>query len=87
MRDFWGDRKGRGGPNLPEYIPPPPLSGPQAVKVRDGGCRISGYINGVELAHLIPAKEKEWVVSTKCRSRINLALIWQKLVEMELGWT
>ncbi|TLS20627.1 uncharacterized protein PpBr36_11091, partial [Pyricularia pennisetigena] len=51
--------------DIPEYIPPPPLSGPPAVMVRDGGCRISGYIDGVELAHLILAKEKERCVSNQ----------------------
>ncbi|TLS20430.1 uncharacterized protein PpBr36_11284 [Pyricularia pennisetigena] len=51
--------------DIPEYLPPPPLSGPPAVTVRDGGCRISGYIDAVELAHLIPAKEKEWFVSNQ----------------------
>lgn len=46
-------------------LSPPSLSGPPAVMVRDGGCSISGYIDGVELAHLILAKEKERFVSNQ----------------------
>ncbi|TLS21943.1 uncharacterized protein PpBr36_09518 [Pyricularia pennisetigena] len=48
-----------------EYQPPPLLTAPMAVTVRDGGCRISGYTDAVELAHLVPAKEKDWFVSNQ----------------------
>ncbi|KAI6564719.1 hypothetical protein MCOR04_009048, partial [Pyricularia oryzae] len=51
--------------DIPDYIPPPLHPGPLAVPGRDGGCRISGYIDAVELAHLIPVKEKEWFVSNQ----------------------
>ncbi|KAL8346110.1 hypothetical protein RB598_000149 [Gaeumannomyces tritici] len=34
--------------------------GPAAVKERDVTCRLSGYIDGTEAAHLVPAGEKNW---------------------------
>ncbi|KAI6350689.1 hypothetical protein MCOR25_010472 [Pyricularia grisea] len=49
--------------DVPEYRPPQLLKGPSVIMVRDGSCRISGFTNAVELAHLIPVKEKEWFTS------------------------
>ncbi|TLD05271.1 uncharacterized protein PgNI_09064 [Pyricularia grisea] len=49
--------------DVPEYRPPQLLKGPSVIVVRDGSCRISGFTNAVELAHLIPVKEKKWFTS------------------------
>ena len=51
---------------LPEFAPPrPTLKGPAAAMDRDITCRVSGYMDGVEKAHLVPEGERLWFVSNK----------------------
>ncbi len=43
---------------LLEFVPPrPTLKGPAAAMDRDITCRVSGYMDGVEKAHLVPEGE------------------------------
>lgn len=47
------------------HMPGPPTKhssakGPAAVKERDFTCRLSGYTDATEAAHLVPAGEKNW---------------------------
>ncbi|AEO62005.1 hypothetical protein MYCTH_2312885 [Thermothelomyces thermophilus ATCC 42464] len=65
---------------LPEFIlPRPTLKGPAAAMDRDITCRISGYMDAVEKAHLVPEGERLWFVSNKldryCRRPLEVAAI------------
>ncbi|KAI7909046.1 hypothetical protein M0657_012010 [Pyricularia oryzae] len=48
---------------LPDYIPPPSFRGRMAVKERDRSCRVSGFEDATEQAHLVPAQEINWFIS------------------------
>jgi hypothetical protein len=51
---------------LLEFVPPrPTLKGPAAAMDRDITCRVSGYMDGVEKANLVPEGERFWFVSNK----------------------
>ncbi|KAK0712180.1 hypothetical protein B0T21DRAFT_297413 [Apiosordaria backusii] len=49
---------------LPELAPPrPTVMGPAAALSRDITCRVSGYMDAVENAHLVPVGERLWFIS------------------------
>ncbi|KAK0655297.1 hypothetical protein B0T16DRAFT_341490 [Cercophora newfieldiana] len=51
---------------LPEYVSPhPAVKGPAAAMLRDITCRVSGYTDAVEKAHLVPVGERFWFVWNK----------------------
>ncbi|KAK3367396.1 hypothetical protein B0T24DRAFT_635758 [Lasiosphaeria ovina] len=65
---------------LPEFAPPrPTLKGPAAAMDRDITCRVSGYMDGVEKAHLVPEGERLWFVSNRmdryCRRPLEVSAI------------
>ncbi|KAH6628869.1 hypothetical protein F5144DRAFT_494826 [Chaetomium tenue] len=66
--------------NLPEFVlPHPTLKGPAAAMGRDITCRLSGYMDAVENAHLVPHAERLWFVSNRmdryCRRPLEVAAI------------
>jgi len=51
---------------LPNFVTPRPvLKGPAAAMDRDVTCRISGYMDAVDNAHLVPQSERLWFVSNR----------------------
>jgi hypothetical protein len=51
---------------MPDFDPPrPTLKGPAAAMDRDITCRVSGYMDAVENAHLVPVGERFWFVSNR----------------------
>ncbi len=68
---------------LSEFVPPnPTLKGPAAAMRRDITCRLSGYMDGVEKAHLVPEAEMLWFVSNQmdqyCRRPLEISAINDK---------
>ena len=43
----------------------PTAKGPAAAMERDITCRVTGHMNAVEKAHLVPEGERLWFVSNK----------------------
>ncbi|POR32602.1 Uncharacterized protein TPAR_07172 [Tolypocladium paradoxum] len=65
---------------LPAFVPPrPTLKGPAAAMDRDITCRVSGYMDAVEKAHLVPEGERLWFVSNRmdryCRRPLEVSAI------------
>jgi hypothetical protein len=51
---------------MPDFDPPrPTLKGPAAAMDRDITCRVSGYMDAVENAHLVQVGERFWFVSNR----------------------
>ncbi|KAI0153301.1 hypothetical protein GGR57DRAFT_150677 [Xylariaceae sp. FL1272] len=65
---------------LPEFIPSrPTLKGPAVAMDRDITCRVTGYMDAVEKAHLVPTGEWLWFVSNRmdryCRRPLEVSAI------------
>ncbi|KAK1749400.1 hypothetical protein QBC47DRAFT_355061 [Echria macrotheca] len=65
---------------LPEFVTPRPvLKGSAAAMDRDVTCRISGYMDAVDNAHLVPQSERLWFVSNRmeryCRRPLEISAI------------
>jgi hypothetical protein len=51
---------------LPKFVLPRPiLKGLAAAMNRDITCRVSGYMDVLEKAHLVPEDERHWFVSNR----------------------
>ena len=68
---------------IPPLFPVPSLSSvSQAVRDRDVGCRLSGYQDGIERAHLCPRSELEWFTKQEMdRYNTNQSLSGANLVD------
>ncbi|KAK4233616.1 hypothetical protein C8A03DRAFT_47881 [Achaetomium macrosporum] len=65
---------------LPEFVlPRPTVKGPAAAMERDITCRVSGYMDAVEKAHLVPEGERLWFLSNRmdryCRRPLEVSAI------------
>ncbi|OAA66551.1 hypothetical protein SPI_01127 [Niveomyces insectorum RCEF 264] len=57
---------------FPDFTPPrPTLKGPAAAMDRDITCRVTGHMNAVEKAHLVPEGERLWY----CRRPLEVSAI------------
>ncbi|KAL8282767.1 hypothetical protein RB597_010149 [Gaeumannomyces tritici] len=67
---------------MPENIHPMnsvPLAGKQAVVARDGSCRITGFIDACEAAHVIPYSERDWFASNQM-----VQYVWQTMAHLPI---
>lgn len=57
----------------------PIIDGPSAARDRDISCRLSGYMDALESAHLVPASERLWFASNQmdkyCRMPLRVSCI------------
>ncbi|KAJ9634508.1 hypothetical protein H2199_008965 [Coniosporium tulheliwenetii] len=69
--------------NVASLFPVPSISSvSQAVRDRDGSCRLSGYQDGIERAHLCPRSEVQWFTQQEMdRYNISGSLVGLGLVD------
>jgi len=69
--------------SVASIFPVPSISSvSQAVRDRDGSCRLSGYRDGIERAHLCPRSEVEWFTQQEMdRYNISRSLVGAGLVD------
>jgi hypothetical protein len=71
---------------LPGFVPPhPTLKGPLAAMERDITCRVSGYMDGVKKAHLVPEGERLWFISNKMDRYFTISLYFFTPLQTSLG--
>lgn len=68
------------GLRIPDPMPPrPTLKGGDAAMERDITCRVTGHMNAVEKAHLVPEGERLWFISNSmdryCRRPLEVSPI------------